>query len=201
MKTFIIVILILLAPMSAYAVETYIELIVPNTFVAGETATAEAVNSNFTALANAINKMQTNTTTSIETTTRHVVSDKNTDRTTTSELLSVSCLSGEILISGGCECYSENYDQVMSNYWASLHTCRPFSNGYSGYCLVGYADWDPDKYGPPITVYAICAKISNNKVNKTQTNEDSTETIERIQKQMDEYESYMIDKLSKQNQD
>lgn len=194
MKTLIIVISVLLVPMSAYAVETYIELIVPNTFVAGETATAEAVNSNFTLLANAINKMQTTPTTSIETTRRKKFSAKNTENTSTSEILSVFCLDEEILIGGGCECYSENYDRIMSNWWSALNVCRPFNNGYAGYCLVGYADWDPDKYGPPITVYAICAKTVSNKVNKTQ---EPAGTIERIQKQMDEYESYMIDKLNK----
>lgn len=192
MKTMKCIIFMLAISMSAYA-----DTNVPNTFVSGETAEAAAVNANFTALASAINGIS-GLAANIETAIIKKSSDKNTVQSSGSEVLSITCGAGEVLVGGGCACLSDNYDSSTTN-WGNIHACSPAGNSYVGYCAIGFSDWDSNKFGSAFTIYAICAKTSSSKVNKIQSvaNDEAIGAIRKVQGQMNAYESYMLDKPNK----
>jgi hypothetical protein len=144
-----IIFIILLYTLSAYAGE-----IVPNTFFSGDIISAGKMNANFSALdsaaADAINE--------IYITPRESVSNYSTSSWVVSEIVSVSCLEGELLT--GCNCLqaSESYDETTTNLGFTVY-CMPGSD-----FVIGFSSVDPDLasiylYGPPITVQAYCISI------------------------------------------
>ncbi len=98
---------------------------------------------------------------SANTTIRTNVSDKGISYgSIMSEVITVSCNWDEVLTGGSCGAYSMNNNSSTTN-WGVVHEC-----GLAGNTVVGAAySWfllhDNNKYGPPISVYAICLKVDS----------------------------------------
>ena len=73
-----------------------------------------------------------------------------------SEVVTASCYGGEVLTGGGCDCQGNyTYNSDTTNY-GFVNACIPAGNSMIGGCLVGAANIDVSKWGPPVTAYAIC---------------------------------------------
>lgn len=187
-KLFFAIIVLLLSAGHGFAGSS-----IPNVFENGTVADADKINENFTALGTAIDNI------AMSTTIRTVFSDKNTENSGGSEILNIACNAGEILIGGGCACSSNNHDYSTTN-WGNLIYCYPYATSYIGGCFTSFSDWDNSKYGPAITVYAICAKITSNKnikaVKEEKNNEKLNNLIEKLESARDKHEQYMINKMN-----
>lgn len=146
MKKRILAVIGLAAPMVAGAVE------VPNVFVSGQIATAAAVNKNFSTLASAINKL------GIKTAVYTVHSDANTaaGAYAVSEVLTATCPAGTVLTGGSVSCDTDNSDITTTNYGIPLSVSMA-GDSVVGACWIETLTYKAYKYGPAITVYAVCA--------------------------------------------
>ena len=92
----------------------------------------------------------------LTTTIRTEYSNYNTTNSFYSEVIFVSCLSGEVLTGGSCDCFTNDWNADTTNYgW--VDGCGPAGNSMVATCSTGIADVDLQLWGPPVSVYAICA--------------------------------------------
>ncbi len=74
-----------------------------------------------------------------------------------SEIAAASCGLNEALVGGGVEC-NHKYMSLSTTNTGTIKTAIPVGRTYMGTCTAdqGSATYSTSKYGPAITVYAIC---------------------------------------------
>ena len=82
-------------------------------------------------------------------------SDANVDSSFNSETLLATCPTGSIMSGGGVKCSSDNDDFSTTNF-GLLFSSIPSGNSYLGTCFADALTFSSDKFGPPVTVYAVC---------------------------------------------
>lgn len=75
-----------------------------------------------------------------------------------SEIITVTCPYNTLIVGGGVMCSSENYNSSTSNTIAFTKSHNPAGNSFIGTCMADVSTINTSKYGPPITVYAICLR-------------------------------------------
>ncbi len=166
---------------------------VPNTFTDGSPALAEEVNENFDVLEDAID---TNTDAVLGLAAyldqRYIVTESyissynfNADSPFSSQITAAVCPVGTALLGGGVACFGENTNYNTTNV-GLLASGTPDGNSYLGLCFATDTA-DSSKFGPGITVTAICGSIVNTDSNfqlltiqnltatETQDSSDNTE--------------------------
>ena len=127
-------------------------------------------------------------------TTRSTTSNYNTSLSAGSEAVVATCLANEYLTGGTCSCYSGEFDSSTTNS-GTVFVCEVAGNHIVGACTADYGIWDDLKYGPPITVHAIC--ISTSVLELETALEVSPETlnaINKIESELAEREKQMMSK-------
>lgn len=123
----------------------------PYTFSEGEVVSASKMNANFSALESAIN--------SSSNISRRVVIESAVKGISYSwyfsEMITASCGANEILSGGSCSCAHNDWNSSTTNTGA-VSFCDFFGNTVLGSCESDGYFGDSNKYGPPITVYAVC---------------------------------------------
>ncbi len=166
--------------------------IVPYTFQAGETVSANKMNSNFSALENALSY-------GILVTRRENGSPGRTDTTYTSEVIVAFCSSDEIVIGATCECSHNDFDYNTTNFgW--LRYCAAAGNGVIGGCAIGL-DAFSNKYGPPVKVQVFCAKKAIDRSLSDQDeeqilSEEAESRLIKLEEEFQQYEQRLRERLS-----
>jgi len=88
-------------------------------------------------------------------------SDRNLSFNVASETILATCPPKSIVTGGGVDCLSLNFDSSTTNYGVVI-TSNPVGNGYVGTCGADGLFYDNNKFGPPITVFALCAFFDDN---------------------------------------
>ena len=149
--------------------------IVPNTFQSGDIVSASKINANFTALENATQNAIDYLTITI----RENGSSGNVSSWVTSELISVSCNHGELLVGGVCSCAHADFTTSNTNLgWVAA--CGFSSNGVLGFTATDLSVSDSWKNGPPITVQAVCASATLIGASSFETLDSTSSNIEPI---------------------
>jgi hypothetical protein len=138
---------------------------VPNSFVGGQVASADEVNENFGFNSDRINRL-VGYVSLLGSWITQVQSASDFDPTGPwfSEVVSATCPSDSIMLSGTISCSTNNSDYQTTNYGAV------FRQGLSGNLFVGYCialegiAFDVNKYGPPIEVEVRCLYERNSQV-------------------------------------
>jgi len=74
-----------------------------------------------------------------------------------SEVITASCFSGEVLTGGGCDCWGNYTWNASTTNYGQMNSCAPAGNSMIGSCFTSVSDASLLKFGPPVTVYAVCA--------------------------------------------
>ncbi len=123
----------------------------------------------------------------LNTTTRTNYSDKGTSYgSQVSEVITVSCNNDELITGGSCSSQSDDNDSSTTN-WGVLHSCTIAGNSIIGSAYADALVYDANKFGPAITVYAICAKVSNTLTKMSDKDTYALEdAIAKMQEEMEE---------------
>ena len=144
---------------------------IPNTFTANAPASASEVNANFSALsvavdantsdigvvANSLNSVITDLTSAYRFTAIYYTSYNYsfTFGSSTSEVASATCPTGSILVGGGVECRTDLANWSTTNFGV-VNATLPVGNTILGGCTAEALTYSALKWGPPVTVRAIC---------------------------------------------
>jgi hypothetical protein len=135
----LILVVILMIPMVA----TLAHAEVPHIFKSGDLVSSVKMNENFAAVDKQV-------------TVRSKGSAKSLTNSAASEILSVTCNADETLISATCSSFHMDFNSSTTNFgvvWA----CDIVGNTAMGMANGGLMTYSSYKYGPPFTVYAVCA--------------------------------------------
>lgn len=184
----------------------------PHTFANGTTTDATQVNANFDTVYTQVNTNSDNIA-ALQTkglSTRIVTngSARNTASPWGSEFITASCGNDEILTGGSCNASHISFSYATTNYGVVRH-CLVAGNSIAGASVTDTGFDSASKYGPPITVYAIClsqtggviAPSSAMQVQSTTSrsalqtssneigtpDEEAQQAILQIERQMEEY--------------
>jgi len=155
---------------------------IPNTFTDGTPALAEEVNENFTALANEIDSNFSANNERIDDaeesladfkqylSNRYIItqgyisySNFSTDSSLTSQIVAAACPVGTAVTGGGVACFGPDTDYDTTNVgFVASGTVE--GNAYIGLCFAPLSA-DTSKYGPGISVTAICGDIVDTSIN------------------------------------
>lgn len=126
--------------------------IVPNTFSAGDTVSASRMNQNFEALENAVEGAMGDVFIAV----RQNGAAYETSSWAVSDVMSIQCNSGELLTGGMCSPShpDRNADTTNLGYVVS---CAITPTAVIGFSAAIFDIADTGKYGPAITVQAVCA--------------------------------------------
>ncbi len=95
----------------------------------------------------------------IQITIRENGSPGNEDGTYTSGVISMACNTGEVLTGVNCSCNHTDCDSSTTNFGWRV-SCRAVATSVIGWCGSGLNEAEVQKDGPPITVQAMCMKIT-----------------------------------------
>lgn len=110
---------------------------------------------------------------------RKYISNGNAESWSVSGLKMSSCLNGETLTGGSCSASSTRHDSSITN-WGVLWICDIVGNSIIGASVADHLG-DNRKYGPPITVNAVCTStnsMSTREATKHSSQEGANEQIQ-----------------------
>lgn len=134
----------------------------PYTFSNGATADANQVNANFNTVYQQTNVNTANIATAINSITArkvNVSSPYNSSNFVASQALTAICGTGEVLTGGSCSCTHSSMNTATTNY-GLVWGCETIGNSIVGMCGTNAITYSQTKYGPPITITAVCASIT-----------------------------------------
>lgn len=73
-----------------------------------------------------------------------------------SEVVTATCPTGSIMTGGGVRCNSDAFNSATTNFGV-INASTPAGNSYLGACTSEGITYSTLKYGPAVTVYAVCA--------------------------------------------
>jgi hypothetical protein len=130
---------------------------VPNTFSVGETVSASKMNQNFNALENAIGSAISEVTFI----TRYTAINYGTSYGSSgSEVATASCAADEVITGASCSCLTTGANFSVTNF-GQVAYCDIAGDSVVGSCSANSLVYINGLYGPPITVYARCAKVTD----------------------------------------
>ncbi len=103
--------------------------------------------------------MGKSSTSTLNTVVRSQVSSRNTANYIGSEIVISSCSVGEVLTGATCSSFSDNFNSSTTNFGV-VWTCEIVGNSVLGVALASDLAMSVSKYGPPVTVYAVCASTA-----------------------------------------
>lgn len=178
--------------------------IVPNIFKPGDIVSASKMNQNFEALENSFS----NAIESVTTTVRVNGAPFNTDSWAISKIFTVQCNPGEVLTGGNCTSVHADQDLDTTNI-GIIASCVITETSVLGASVVFPEISDLLKFGPPITVQAICASaVTVDGIQAMAAIAEDTEAestfshndeiiLEQMEEQLFKYHKLMEEKLSK----
>ena len=78
----------------------------------------------------------------------------------TSEVIMVTCPFGTIMSGGGTTCNSNNFNSSTTNFGV-IESDHPLENSFIGNCVSNGLFHSDFKFGPPVTVRAVCLSSTN----------------------------------------
>jgi hypothetical protein len=77
-----------------------------------------------------------------------------------SEVATATCPTESIMTGGGVQCSSDNFNSSTTNFGV-INSSAPAGNSYLGGCYADALSYSTLKFGPAITVFAVCAYSAN----------------------------------------
>lgn len=135
----------------------------PYTFSNGGTADANQVNANFDRVYQQTNVNSANIATAVKSLNIRKVTVSqayNAANYVGSQVPTAACGAGEVLTGGTCSCTHDSFNSVTTNY-GLLWNCMIIGNSVVGMCGTNAISYSATKFGPPITVTAVCASVTS----------------------------------------
>lgn len=135
----------------------------PYTFSNGGTADANQVNANFDTIYQQTNVNSANIATAVKSVKfRNVTASYayNAGNYIGSLVPVAACGTGEVLTGGTCSCSHASFNSATTNF-GLLWNCDMVGNAVLGMCGTNAIVYSSAKYGPPITVTAVCASVTS----------------------------------------
>lgn len=135
------------------------EVLVPHTFSEGTPAKASEVNQNFTALKEGIDtNLSIQESQYVRSQDHYSWYNYHDGASNTSEVAVASCPVGTVVTGGSVECSGEDTNHAFTNF-GLVTSSAPAGNSWIGACYADALTHSSTKYGPGITVHAMCTSI------------------------------------------
>lgn len=134
----------------------------PYTFANGAPADANQVNANFDTVYQQTNRNSSDIAVAVRSVNlRKVIVSRpyNATNYIGSEVPNAACGAGEVLTGGSCSCTHDSFSAATTNY-GLVWTCDFIGNSVLGMCGANSTVMSTYKFGPPITVTAVCASVT-----------------------------------------
>jgi hypothetical protein len=82
---------------------------------------------------------------------------------TVSDVVTATCPIGSVMTGGGLWCSSDNFNSSITN-WGVINASFPSGNSFIGSCYADALTYSSAKFGPPVTVYAVCLQAASSGV-------------------------------------